>query len=101
MKCLVPSILDIVANETLLYLVAEDVPTFAGEFQAILEDFTVLLSLKRLVAGDSSISSCVVYTNTPCPSFDVLEREVQIRSMAYELVHLPNELLAAFKHQYP
>ena len=100
MKCLVPSILDIMSNETLLCLVAEEVSTFAGEFQAILKDTDVLLILRNLIERDVSISTCAVYTNVDCPSFDDLEREVQIKSVAYELVHLLGELQDAFGRVY-
>ena len=95
MKCLVPSIVNITAEQTIHRLVDQETLTFSSEFQAILNDSDVLLTLKRLIKRDIRISGCAVYTNVTCLPFGV-DVDVQIKSVTYELVHLLNELQDAF-----
>ena len=100
MKCLVPSVIYITANETDFELLDEEELHFANEFQAIQADLDVLLELRRLVSSDSGISTCIVPNNVDCVSFDSLERGLLVKSIANELKQLSSEVQAALKRRY-
>ena len=100
MKCLVPSVVDVAANESILQLVYEEEPNFATEFQAILDDFCVLLELRYLVSRHRDISACIVSNNEECVSFEGLERGVLVKSIANELKQLASEVQTALGGQF-
>ena len=90
---MVLAVVDTTANESVRHLVDEEEPHFATEFQSILEDLDVLLDIKELVIG-TGISHCTLPQAT-CTDFCALEREVQIKSIAFELSKLPTEVSGA------
>ena len=86
MKCIAHILVNVVEMESLRYLVNEEEPNFAQEFQSILENSNILLDLQTLARGDSRITpGCFVATNVECITFDGLERDVQIKSIANEV----------------
>ena len=86
MKCIVHILVNVVKTESLRYLVSEEEPNFAQEFQSILENSNILLDLQTLARGDSRITpGCFVATNVECITFDGLERDVQVKSIANEV----------------
>ena len=84
------AVADIVANESIRYLVDEEVPHFATEFQSVLKDLDVLLTIEEVVIG-TEITHCELREAT-CADYCVLDREVQIKSVAFELSNLPGEI---------
>ena len=90
---MVPAVADILANESVRFLVDEDDSNFASEFQSVLEDLDVLLDIARVVIG-TRITACELRVAS-CADYCVLGREVQIKSVAYELMTLPTEILWA------
>ena len=98
MKCLVCPVADIVADESVYDLVEEMQPNFATEFLSVLRDLDVVRGLKFLVSEFQDINSCIVpVNNIGCTNFDGLERKIRIKSIAFELTHLPHELLNAIE----
>ena len=95
-KCMVVAVADIVANENIRYLVDEEEPHFANEFQSVLDDLDVLLDIEAVVIG-AGLTPC----NTPlfpadCANYCALERDVQIKSVAFELKSFPAEMKETF-----
>ena len=100
MKCIAQSVIDITAIESKILLVDEKQPNFASEFQALLNNLGVLLELRKLVSSDNGISACIVPNNEACVSFAGLQREVLVKSIAYELKYLAPEVQTALRDRY-
>ena len=93
-KCMAIAVADIVANESIRYLVDEEEPHFATEFLSVLETLDVLLDIKDVVLR-ARLTGCILPSAT-CVNYCVLERDVQIKSVAFELKNLPAEVKSAF-----
>ena len=93
LKCMVPAVADILANESVRFLVDEEESHFVSEFQSVLEDLDVLLDIARVVIG-TKITACQLQVAS-CADYCILGREVQIKSVAYELMTLPIEVSQA------
>ena len=93
-KCMAVAVADIVANESIRYLVDEETPHFASEFQSVLEDLDVLLDIKDVVIG-ARLTSCSL-PPAICADYCALERDVQIKSVAFELKIFPTEVKEIF-----
>ena len=93
-KCMVVAVADIVANESIRYLVDEEEPHFAIEFQSVLKDLDVLLDIEDVVIR-ASLTACILQPAT-CAHYCALERDVQIKSVAFELKNLPAEIKEKF-----
>ena len=100
MKCIARSVIDITAIESKTLLVDEKESNFANEFQALLNNLGVLLELRKLVSSNTDISACIVPNNEACVSFDGLQRDVLVKSIAYELKYLAPEVQAALRGHY-
>ena len=90
------AVADIAANESVRHLVDEEEPHFSNEFLSALEDLDVLLELKEVVFG-IGIGGCNLQDET-CTDFCTLEREEQIKSVAFELSNLPTEVSEALNN---
>ena len=94
-KCMVVAVADIVANESIRYLVDEEEPHFANEFQSVLGDLDVLLDIEAVLIG-TSLTACSPPPPAICAHYCTLERDVQIKSVAFELKSFPAEIKEAF-----
>lgn len=97
-KCMAIAVADIAANESIRYLVDEEKSHFATEFQSVLEALDVLLDIKDVVLK-ASLTACILRpVHQKCADYCALERDVQIKSVAFELSNLPAEVKHAFNH---
>ena len=95
-KCMVVAVADIVANENIRYLVDEEEPHFANEFQSVLDDLDVLLDIEAVVIGAELIPCGTSLKSATCANYCALERDMQIKSVAFELKSLPAEMKETF-----
>ena len=95
-KCMVVAVADIVASESIRHLVDEEEPHFASEFQSVLWDLDVLLDIEAVVIGAELIPCGTPLSPATCANYCVLERDVQIKSVAFELKSFPAEIKETF-----
>ena len=95
-KCMVVAVADIVANESIHYLVDEEEPHFVNEFQSVLGDLDVLLDITAVLFGAGLIPCDTPLRSATCANYCALERDVQIMSVAFELKSFPAEIKDAF-----
>ena len=94
-KCMVVAVADIVANESIRYLVDEEEPHFANEFQSVLGDLDVLLDIEAVLIG-ARLTACSPPPSAFCAHYCTLERDVQIKSVAFEFKSFPAEMKETF-----
>jgi hypothetical protein len=99
-KCMVIAVADIVANESIRHLVDEEEPHFANEFQSVLEDLDVLLDIEDVVIRNRLIPCGTPPSSAICAHYCTLERDVQIKSVAFELKNFPAEMKDKFNERY-
>lgn len=95
-KCMAVFVADIAANESIRYLVDEEMPHFTNQFLSVLEVLDVLLDIKDVVLKARLTPCDLPRADLDCADFCSLERDVQIKSVALELIHLPAEVKQAF-----
>ena len=92
------AVADIVANESIRYLVDEERPHLANEFQSVLEDLDVLLDIEAVLIGAGLIPCNTSLSSATCANYCALERDVQIKSVAFELKSFPAEIKETFNN---
>ena len=97
-KCMAVAVADIVANESIRYLVDEEEPHFSSEFQSVLGDLDVLLDIEVVVIGARLIPCDTPLKSATCANYCALDRDVQIKSVAFELKSFPAEIKGKFNN---
>ena len=97
-KCMAVAVADIVANESIHSLVDEEGPHFANEFQSVLGDLDVLLDIEVVVIGARLIPCDTPLKSATCVNYCALERDVQIKLVAFELKSFPAEIKETFNN---
>ena len=95
-KCMAVAVADLVANESIRYLVDEEEPHFASEFQSVLGDLDVLLDIEAVLIGARLVPCDTQLSPATCANYCALERDVQIKSVAFELKSFPAEIKETF-----
>ena len=91
-KCMAVAVADIVVNESIHSLIDEEEPHFANEFQLVLGDLDVLLDITAILFGARLIPCDTSLSPATCANYCALERDVQIKSVAFELKSFPAEM---------
>ena len=95
-KCMVVAVADIVTSESIRYLVDEEEPHFSSEFQSVLGDLDVVLDIAAVLFGARLIPCDTSLSPATCANYCALERDVQIKSVAFELKSFPAEMKETF-----